>query len=804
MNSSNPPHPYHDWNQRILFECYRPNSCARIVAPSGKIVRILNNYEWINFNFGPTLIDWLHVRAPVVYQRIIQADGTSRQRWGHGNAIAQVYNHMIMPLADKRDRNTQIYWGKINFLYHFGRAPQGMWLAETAINNDTVQDLIEHGIGYTILAPHQAQRIRCFGSKTWSSVSEVGLDVSQPYRIFAKGPHGEKITDKWLDVFFYHGDLAHEISFNSILTNSKLFCDAFGKRITASSSHIPLIHAATDGEVYGHHRKFGDLTLAHALDRGLADAGFELTNYAAYLNRFPPTSEVELNNGADGEGTSWSCAHGVGRWKENCGCQTGGKPDWNQLWRTPLREALDNLRDRLRVIFEIEGGKYFINPWRARDKYIHVIMNRSREASNRFFEQEGVHGLSESHKLSALKLMEMQRHAMLMYTSCAWFFSDISGIETVQVLQYAHRAIELARDFSKEDIEIPFISTLEKAKSNIRRENNGKSIFLRHVKPSIITFEKVVHHAAVSSLLMRNPDNSGMFRHYTIQTLNHEQRIVAGRILAMGRVRIRSHIIPKEKTFIFALLVYRDRRLRTSVRIDNDETSYLRLVKKLFAGLKRMPLKIDDVINHHFVGPHFSFEDFCLDYKRMILEYFIKNGMDDYAASGEGVFHDVCHAVGLLEKEGLAPPEGLEKIAYLTLNRRFEKCLESLNSEPDSVVTKSRLHSIWKEARHYHTNLEMKEANRVFSEIIETGMKKFQKNLSKDLCQSIMSLLDLAQILKVNPDLTESQNYMYSLLTSSISSYSEAGQIPQPIKLNDIEWLKELASKLNFETDTLE
>jgi alpha-amylase/alpha-mannosidase (GH57 family) len=432
--------PYHDWNERIHAECYAPN---------------INNYAHISFNFGPTLLSWLEAHHPDTYQKILTADKESAtSRSGHGNAIAQAYGHAILPLCNERDRLTQVLWGLADFRYRFGREAEALWLPETAANDDVLALLIEQGLRYVILAPNQA---------------EGEVDTSKPYLF--RHPHAR---DRSLAVFFYNGPLARAIAFEKALTSSRGLVDQF---IRAAQSG-DLVNVATDGETYGHHFKFGDLCLAHALEFEAKDAGFWITNYSEYLDRHPPGLEVKIDNGPEGEGTSWSCVHGVGRWTRACGCHTGGEPGWNQSWRAPLREALNFLRDDTAIKFEIAGRDLLRDPWSARNDYIAVMLDE-RQGRERFLQRHAAGPLNAAEESRVFSLLEMQRSALLMFTSCGWFFSDLAGIETIQVIRYAARVVDLQEQLGLDPPRRKFLELLAEAKSNRPEKGNGADIFLR-------------------------------------------------------------------------------------------------------------------------------------------------------------------------------------------------------------------------------------------------------------------------------------------------------------------------------------
>jgi len=467
--------PFHDWNERIYAECYGPNSAARIVVDGAE--QVVNNYAHISFDFGPTLLSWLQQHHVETYSRIIAADSQSALRYGgHGNAIAQAYNHAILPLCNERDQNTQVRWGIADFRYRFDREPESMWLPETACNDDVLGVLIDEGLRFVILAPQQAQRVRSISvlPGEWRTVSRDTIDTGVAYRYFHGDGSGRSIA-----VFFYDRKLAHDIAFEQALASSKVLVDSFAQRRAEAAG---LISIATDGETYGHHHKFGDLCLAYALQVDAPARGFALTNYGEYLERFPPELEVEINNGERGEGSSWSCVHGVSRWIRDCGCHTGGEPGWNQAWRGPLRAALDFLRDDAAVYFEATRGELFTDPWLARDDSVSLVLDefKSREE---FLRLHAPRELTRQQQQRALGFLEVQRNALLMYTSCGWFFSDVSGIEPIQILKYAARALDLMNQLGLPSPRERFLEILAEAKSNRSELGNGADVFRRFVDP---------------------------------------------------------------------------------------------------------------------------------------------------------------------------------------------------------------------------------------------------------------------------------------------------------------------------------
>ena len=461
--------PYHDWNERVHAECYRPNAFARIPAgPPAEGAEedefeVVNNFERLSFNVGPTLLAWMERADPEAYRKIVEADAASTDRLGHGNAIAQAYHHTILPLSPSHEIRTQVRWGIADFKNRFGRDPAGMWLPETAANDDVLAILIEEGIGFTILAPKQASRWREEGGR-WIQAEEEPVDPSIPYRYLHRDGSGRSLT-----LFFYDGEIARKIAFERAGSSAEGFVRLFEER--AGSGR--LVHAATDGETYGHHHVFSDLGLAYALFVEAGERDLEVTNYAAYLADAEVTHEATIWRG---EGTAWSCAHGVGRWVRDCGCSTGGDEGWNQRWRGPLRAGLDIVKHTADEVYERLGGALLSDPWPARDDYVNVVLGA--QGLDEFVAHHSSGPSDETVARQIETLLEMQRNAMSMYTSCGWFFNDISGIETIQVLRYAARTLDLIEELGQPTPEASFLATLEQARSNDRSQGTGADIYL--------------------------------------------------------------------------------------------------------------------------------------------------------------------------------------------------------------------------------------------------------------------------------------------------------------------------------------
>jgi alpha-amylase/alpha-mannosidase (GH57 family) len=768
-------HPFHDWNERIALECYRPNAHARLVDEKGKILEIINNYSSISFNFGPTLLPWLEKHFPSVYQKILEADRESLRRFGHGNAIAQVYNHIIMPLANERDKETEVLWGMADFEKRFHRKPEALWLPETAVNTSTLRVLIKYGIQYLILSPFQALRVRPFGGKRWTDVSQGRIDSTQPYRCFIKDSSGKKLLDQFIDIFFYNGIISKEIAFGDLLKDGNTFCNRFLQFYQESKERPQLIHIATDGETYGHHKKFGEMALAYAyaLDKGFPLKGFEVINYGAFLKRFPPVYEVEIDEGPKGEGTSWSCAHGVGRWKEDCGCSTGGKPGWNQKWRKPLREALDLLRDELSLVFEKEGEKIFQDGWEARNGYIEVILKHSPESIKSFFERYGFKDLDEKGRITGLKLLEMQRHALQMYTSCGWFFADLAGLETLLILQHAGRAIQLAEELTGREIEKKFLEKLSEAKSNLPEMGRGNQIYQRLVKPKWVTPEKVVNHFAISSLFNGGDGEKKIFS-YRVEKIHYERMEKENDLFVVGRVKVISDIIPEEKEFLFGLISSKKEVFRTWVSEYKESLSFDTLKEKGLEVLGKGEEEMAQFLASSLGNQLFTIQDTFKEERQAIFQKLIQREFDEHCQIYADLFDKTKQVVEALSREGLEIPYEIRVAAEITLSNRLFQEINELKRDFKTTKERGEIDRIIEEAREHDYHLNKEKSLLVLNEIFMEKMKALQESrgsnlsLQPDRVEEVMTILDLAKKWDFEISLEESQNLMGQILDECV------------------------------------
>ena len=565
--------PYHDWNARITAECYAPNTAARILDEAGRIQHIINNYARMSFNVGPTLMRWLAQHEPATYAGIVAADKEGQQRFGgHGPAMAQVYGHLIMPLATPRDRRTQVAWGVADFRHHYGRDPEGMWLAEAAVCTDSLEALAEYGIRFTVLAPHQAAAFRPIGHGEWVDTATTPIDTTMPYLVTL--PSGRSIA-----VFFYNGSVSQTIAFQGLLNSGEALAEELLAGVPADSSRPQLSHVATDGETYGHHHQHGEMALAYALHyierTGLA----RTTVYGEFLALYPPTHEVRIV-----EQSSWSCAHGVERWRSDCGCHTGGVLGWNQAWRTPLRAALDWMRVQIELQWEKTAGAVFHQPWQARDAYIDVINDPSAPTITRFMETYA--RTNERHP--ALALLELQRQLMQCYTSCAWFFNDITGIETVQVLRYAARTIQLAHQTMGLDIEEGFNEQLEQVIGNTGV--TAAALYTEQAKSLSLTLADICAHDALTGIFIDSSPAHEIYLHQ-ITRLSRQTWSFGQTRVVVGTSEVAALLTGEKASFLYGVVLtgeqvlaggvspetHRYERLRTQVvrAVQNDNRDQL-------------------------------------------------------------------------------------------------------------------------------------------------------------------------------------------------------------------------------------
>jgi alpha-amylase/alpha-mannosidase (GH57 family) len=773
--------PFHDWNERINSECYNPNSVSRIVDHKNKIIDIVNNYGLMSFNFGPTLMSWLEQYAPKTYERVIKADCYSvQERSGHGNAIAQVYNHIIMPLANEKDKYTQTIWGIKDFQYRFGRSPEGMWLAETAVDDDTMRVLADCGIKFTILSPYQALKIRPINKNSgWTDVSWGNIDPARAYRYYIKDD-----SEKFIDVFFYDGAISKSVAFDNLLKDGDKFIKRLQDGLSSSRDYNQLVHIATDGESYGHHTKFGDMALSYIQKIKASQAGFKLTNYGEYLEKHPPVDEVDIK-----QKSSWSCFHGVDRWVDDCGCSTGGHAGWNQRWRKPLRKALDALRDELVVIYETQASKYLKDPWNARNRYINIILDRNEMTINKFCSQEQIKPLSDQEKSEVIKLLEMQRQAMLMYTSCGWFFSEISGIETVQIMKYAARAIQLADEYSEIDLEGLFLNELANAKSNIPEYGTGKDVYEKFVRPSIVTIKQVVSHWAISSLFEEYPDETEVYC-YNIKNVDYRKVSKGNTSLVVGRIQVSSRITLENHDMVFALLHFSGEDFHCAIKDYTGSSEYTRVKKSLIDKYTGYSLtETIRMLDESFGKEYYTLKDIFIEERRKIIDVLIRDKISKFSSTYKSLYEEGKGPILQLYELGSKVPSEFKIAAEYTLSRAFNKIILSAENIIDHEVIQEAF-DINNEAKKLNITLDKEASQKKFSQKLTDNVFKLAKGMEQHQANTVVSLIDYACDLEIDLDLTEAQNVYFNMIHVRIPEFidiyrnSDNSEIDKKLLLN--------------------
>lgn len=785
--------PFHDWNERINKECYNPNSISKIVDNRNRILDVVNNYEHMSFNFGPTLLSWMEHFAPLTYERIIKADIESvSEHSGHGNAMAQVYNHIIMPLANENDKQTQIKWGIRDFEYRFGRKPEGMWLAETAVDDETLKYLEENGIKFTVLSPYQALKFRQEGDKDWQDVSWGNIDPARSYRYYIKSAPG-----KFIDLFFYDGAISRSVAFDELLKDGNKFIKRLKEGISDCRDYPQLINIATDGESYGHHTKFGDMALSYVLKIRAKDEGFKITNYAEYLDKYRSNCEVDIK-----QASSWSCFHGVGRWKEDCGCSTGGHPGWNQKWRKPLRNALDYLRDELIVVFENEGQKYFDNVWNVRNKYINVILDRNEMNVKKFQQENFKPDLTDDDKVHAMELLEIQRQAMLMYTSCGWFFSEISGIETVQIMKYAARAMQLAARFTSKNLEEKFLEILSQAKSNIPEFGTGKDIFERFVKPSIITVKQIATLWALSSLYQDFEDEENVYC-YTITRKAYKKVQKNSSTFIVGHIEIQSKITLQKSNVMFALMQYAGGDFHCTIKEYSDDAEFNRIKNDLIKIYTMNTLtEIIRALDEYFGKEYFTLKDIFIEERRKILQILLKGKLEKFSQTYQEMYDEGKGSIYHLQGLGLSIPDEFKISAEYALSHKFNDIVvHSGGFVEDDLIQQAT--DINFEAKKIDIKLDKSPSNLVFSKKILQNINRLVHSFEIQQADVVLEIFDNVRKLELNVDIAEAQNIYFTKIYHRIGDIiaSEAFKNKKSSNKRFVEMLLDIGENLNINTE---
>ena len=749
-------YPYHDWNERITAECYARNSASRILDDEHRIVDIVNNYARISFNFGPTLLEWMAKKSPAVYEAILQADKESQKHFGgHGAALAQAYNHVIMPLANSRDQQTQVIWGIRDFELRFGRMPEGMWCGETAVNTDVLEVMAQHGIKFTILSPYQAKHYRKIGQKEWHNAGNANIDPKRPY--LCQLPSGREIN-----LFFYDAPVSQAIAFEKLLDSGEAFADRLLSTYSGASKP-ELMHIATDGETYGHHHRFGEMALSYALHHIEENKLANLTIYGQYLELFPPTYEAEIL-----ENTSWSCAHGVERWNSNCGCHTGGNNGWNQEWRGPLRKAFDWVRDTLIPVYETEMSKYTSEPWEIRNAYIDVIFNQKEENVKVFFNEDFTAGLTKKDKSKILQLLEMQYHAMLMYTSCGWFFDEVTGIESVQDILYASRALQLAQNITGHTYEPEFKTLLAKAKSNIPEKQNAALVYEEQVEPEMLNLLRVGAHYAISSLFTEYPVESKLYC-YQASSLNHETHEAGRQRLTVGRAILKSEITWEEEDITYAVFHLGDHQLFGAVRKYQGEEAYDLMKAEIVENFNKSNIhEIIYLLDKHFGAHNYSFWHLFKDDQRNILNVVLTKTLSGVETMFRQLHESNFPVMQALKAVNMNLPNELKNINDFVMNADLSAIFKS--ADPDLKL----LDRIVKNVTRFPVEIDFRTLNFYADKSVTLQMHKLKQNPENlEQMKKVETLIRKIVELKLNPEFWEARNIAFAMHKQWFWHYQE-------------------------------
>jgi alpha-amylase/alpha-mannosidase (GH57 family) len=739
-------YPYHDWNERISAECYAPNLAARILDEQQRITRIINNYSRISFNFGPTLLSWAAEHAPDTYRGLIEADRESQKQFsGHGSAMAQAYNHMILPLANSRDKKTQIRWGLEDFVSRFGRLPEGMWLPETAVDLESLDLMAEAGLTFAILAPHQAKAVRAIGETAWHDVTGAKIDPSRAYLL--KTPSGRSIH-----LFFYDGPISQAVAFEKLLDNGEKFASRLLGAFSDARDWPQLSHIATDGETYGHHHRHGEMALAYALYYIESKRLARLTNYGEFLEKFPPTHEVQIY-----ENTSWSCVHGIERWRSNCGCNSG-RLGWNQEWRKPLREALDWLRDTINPAFEQLASTLLRDPWAARDGYIDVVLERTPETRQRFGEEHFLRELSHDEEIIVWKLMELQRHAMLMYTSCGWFFDELSGIETVQVIQYAGRVVQLAEQLFGDCFEEHFLEKLALAKSNLTEYGDGAKIYKRYVKTSMVDLEKVGAHYSISSLFAPYGERTDIFS-YSVKRLDYHTGD-AGRLrMALGQARFTSKITQESETLTFWVVHFGDHNVAGGVQKFDGGPGYQDMLNAISESFARVDIpEVVRLLDKRFGDKTYSLRSLFRDEQRRIVRTILSSTIAEAETAYLALYEHHAALMRFITSLGTPMPREFTAAVEYAINSLLRRACsaEELDAE--------RIRNFLREAQASNVSLDRTTLEFLLRRKIENLASRFAADPSNlDKLNDLRNTLKIVKQMPFGVNLWSAQNDVYAI-----------------------------------------
>jgi hypothetical protein len=740
--------PYKNWNERITKECYGPNAYSRILDSNGHIKEIINNYKYISFNFGPTLLDFLEQEEPEVYKLILEADKFSiSEHNGHGNAIAQIYNHVIMPLQSDDDKITQIVWGLADFEKRFGRKSEGIWLSETAVDYKTIDILIDFGIKFIILSPLQAESYRKIGDEEWIKAGETPIKATLPYKVIRE--KGE------ITIFFYDKDISTAVSFEHLLHSS----DNLANRIIHSqaiSKDEDVIVVGTDGEVYGHHEPFGDMCIASLISNYYLKQGrIKLMNFGEYLEYYPPVFEVKISLGDDGRGSSWSCYHGVGRWYKNCGCHTGGKPGWTQKWRGPLRDSFDLLKNEIDTVYYNEVSQYITDPKELRNQYIHYILSNYKDLS--FMNEFKKRDFSKDEVIHILKLLEAEKYSMYMYTSCGWFFTELTGIETVQNIKYAYKAIHILGEKGL-DIKAKFEKKIEEAVSNIPEFKNGKWILdnwvyphiqdSKHVANNFITIERMNGKLSTYDFEIKKH-----FAYKNFSVKEEEKKIFSGQIDIVDLKNGNS------KEYYF--LLNEDRKLKFEIYISKEK-------EKLFSEMEN--IQQNKYISDREISC-LSENDLLKEVRNVVFENIYSEKINEIINGNVRIFENLKEFVYSYKKSNADMPAIIKTLLKTSIESYLYKFAKNITNFPTKKEYLELL-EIFEIISSFSMVVDVEFLKRTFSKFLYNKLAGFQNPFS-GTCNDALTLVEFCNKAGLYLEKSDSENVVYYFLKNEMPKLIE-------------------------------
>lgn len=735
-------YPFHDWNERIDAECYGPSARARILDSERRVVDVINLYSRISFNVGPTLLSWMEDHARRTYASILEADEQSRARFGgHGSAIAQAYAHPILPLASEIDRRTQVAWGVADFRHRFGREPEGMWLPETAADLPSLEALAAAGIAYTILAPGQCAATRGPEEASFTATSDRRVDTRRAYRV--ELPSGRSIA-----VFFYDGPTSRAVAFERLLHDGQRFADRLTAGVQESGG---LAHIATDGETYGHHHRHGEMALAWALDAIDKRGDVELANYGLFLERHPPTWTATLV-----APSSWSCAHGVGRWSHDCGCRMGSGSD--QAWRGPLRAAFERMRDAVDPLYAHLASELLVDPWAARDAYIAVVLDRARDNVDALLRTHARRPLTEAEVSKVLMLLEMQRNAMLAFTSCGWFFDHVDGLEPTQVLLYAMRAAELAGRFGASEVEPQLLRDLEAAHSRHEGAVTAREVVEKRVGGARFDAARIV--AAHAVVALAEVGISAESPGWSVIDVDPPVSVRRGDVrLRAGTFRVREAATSEESVLCCAAIHTGGFEVEVAVRAAQDDAAWSAVVGELSAAVIGGRVAEGSAILATIGVVRDGREVPSRDDTTLLAERVVAAEVARAEVAHRAVFERCAPLLRSLATMGVLPPRALRNASKVVLDADIVRAAEQ---EPPDVA---RIASLVAEARAEDVRIDESSISLMVQRLIARTASALEVDPGDlDRLRRLGELLDLARMMSPQVDIARAQDFVWTLV----------------------------------------